>query len=372
MTKKDIESRIKFEANNIAVPDVKNRILAQVPNRKVVVKEDKKRFNFAVRFSYILTILIVVFISILLFTNSSGSTPSTTPTKKVGDVEKLYAKQIVTLAGFADTVDVSSGIQLQSAVFLSEQSQSDYNDIANKINEYFNAVSTLLSQDSAVYEIEESNDIRYSYKLTVKYKVLNDTIETVIYYNEKPDSKFDDEEDLDEIATDLDGKVEYNGKEYSFIGKKVIEKDEIEAEFTLEIDENNYLKVSHEDETGEKELKYEFFDFKPNPEDEKRKPYKEVNIKVDEEDKKVVINSREHEDEFEFDFTFNKEEDRDNVKVSYKHGDEKHENITIDDNEDDYRYDFTPDDDEDDYYFGDKPHGHGRPGDKEHHGPDHD
>ena len=60
MNKKQIESRIKIEASKIEVPDLKQQILAQVPNRKVVEKEEKKGFNFGIRFSYVLTLCLVV------------------------------------------------------------------------------------------------------------------------------------------------------------------------------------------------------------------------------------------------------------------------------------------------------------------------
>ena len=101
MNKKQIESRIKMEANQIEVPDLSKQILAQVPNREVVVKDEKKRFNFGLRFSYIVSAVLLVFVAFLIFNNNTGITP-TVNLKKVGAVEKTYAKQVVTLAGFAE------------------------------------------------------------------------------------------------------------------------------------------------------------------------------------------------------------------------------------------------------------------------------
>ena len=45
MNKKQIEERIKLEASKIKVPDLKQQILAQVPNRKVIEKKENLYTN---------------------------------------------------------------------------------------------------------------------------------------------------------------------------------------------------------------------------------------------------------------------------------------------------------------------------------------
>ena len=240
MNKKQIESRIKIEASKIEVPDLKQQILAQVPNRKVVEKEEKKGFNFGIRFSYALTLCLVVILAVVIFSNNN--TPGISPvTKAVGNVEKAYAKQVVTLAGFAADMDTP---QLVSYVgTLNETEETNYDDIATKINEYFKVVSLLLDEASTKYEIEVLENSEYTYKLTAKYTVLTDEYKTVIYYNEKPvDEKYKDKDDLDEIETTIEGVVEQGTFKRNFFGNKEIEEDEIEVEITLEIDEERYLK----------------------------------------------------------------------------------------------------------------------------------
>ena len=43
MTRKQIESKIKMEANSLDIPDLKQQILANVPNRQVVVENKKTK-----------------------------------------------------------------------------------------------------------------------------------------------------------------------------------------------------------------------------------------------------------------------------------------------------------------------------------------
>ena len=355
MNKKQIESRIKMEANQIEVPDLKTQILAQVPKREVIVKEEKKRFNFSFHFSYIVSLAIVMIVAILIF-NNNGSTPPNVLTKNVGEVEKAYAKQVVTLAGFAADIETAN---VAYTGLLSESNSTDYDSIADKINEYFKVVSLLLDEESTEYEIEVLEEGNYSYKLTTKYKVLKDTFETVIYYNEKPvEEKHKDKDDLDEIETTIEGLVVQGGIERSFYGNKEIEEDEIEVEITLEIDQNNYLKVSHEKESDERELKYEFFNKKPN---ENSHPYREVSISYDKENKNISIEFEEDNEEYEINFHYDGKGEEKRVEVQYHRGDEHHNGFIDDDEErDEYRYDFG----NGKLSYGDKPKGHGH--NKEH------
>ena len=356
MNKKQIESRIKMEANQIEVPDLKQQILAQVPNRKVIEKEEKKRFNLSLHFSYILSLVVVVIVAVLIFNQGGNSTTPNVLTKQVGSIEKAYAKQVVTLAGFAEEMGTSS---ISYTGLLNEDYSTNYDDIASKINEYFKAVSLLLNEESTTYEIEVLTNEEYSYKLTTKYKVLNDIFQTVIYYNEKPlDEKYKDKDDLDEVETILDGVVVSDGIKRSFYGKKEIEQDEIEVEITLEIDKNNYLRVSHEKEYNEQELKYEFFDKKPN---DNSHPYKEVSIEYDSFENKVSIEFEEDNEEYEINFHYHGKGQENKVEVQYRHGNEHHKGFIDNDHEHDkYRYDFgngNP-------YYGDKPNGNWHHDDK--------
>ena len=349
MTKRQIESRIKREASQVDIPDLKQQILAQVPNRKVVVKSEKKPFNLAIRLSYIMTILIVAVVAFLLI-NSKGApggiigdnnTPSTL-TKVVGNVERAYAKQAITLAGFA-TEDIS-GQAVSSIVTLSDEDFIDYDNIAERINEYFNLVSSMI--DEAECSIEVLEDDIYQYKLTAKYKVLNDWIETIIYYNEEAiDEKYKDEIDLDEVETKISGIIVQEGKRNEFFGTKEIEEDEVEVELTLKMNDEEYLKVSHEKESDEEDLKFEFYKGRP---DKENHPYKEFNVDIEEDKetgrKDVKVEFKHHdndEEDFNIDFFFDKD-----GKIDIKYEDKKngtHEGIKVDEDDehkDHFKYDF--------------------------------
>ena len=344
MNKKQIESRIKMEASQVEIPDLKQQILAQVPNRKVVVKNEKKRFNFAIRFSYIMTILVIAVVTFLLINKpngnsgiDSGSNTPQTITKVVGDVERVYAKQAVTLAGFTTE---SSNVE---PLLLSNDNSINYDDIAGKINEYFGVVSSLIDEADCSIEVLENNT--YQYKMTVKYKMLNDLVETIIYYNEKAtDEKYKDEDDLDELETEINGIIIQNGKRNEFYGEKEIEEDEIEVELTLVMENDEYLKVSHEKESGERDLTFGFYKGRPNEDND---PYKEFNVEVKEEngkkDVKVEFKHKDgmNEDDFTIDFSFGKDG---NVDIRYedkKHG--EHNGIKVhedDEHKDHFKYDF--------------------------------
>ena len=365
MNKKQIESRIIMESKKNDVPDLKQQILAQVPNRKVVEKEQKKGFNLGIRFSYVLTLCFVVLLAVVIFNNNNVS-PNNPVTKTVGSVEKAYAKQIVTLAGFAADIDTTQMVSYVS--MLSESEDTNYDDVASKINEYFKVVSLLLDEENTKYEIEVLENSEYTYKLTTKYTVLSNEYETIIYYNEKPlEDKYKDKDDLDENEPTIEGVVEQGEIRKNFFGNKKIEEDEIEVEITLEIDEERFLKVSHEKETDEKEMKYEFYLRRPG---ESSEPYREVHIKFDEEDKSVSVKFKEDEEDVEMKFYYNKE-NNERVEVDYFNGKKWHDDIFIDDDEEDrdrYRYDFG----DGKHSYGDKPKGHGKPGDNDREEHDHD
>ena len=67
MNKKQIETRIREESNKVIVPDLKQEILAQVPNRGLVEKKNRSIFTkrVSLALSY-LSIFLVVALSIFL------------------------------------------------------------------------------------------------------------------------------------------------------------------------------------------------------------------------------------------------------------------------------------------------------------------
>lgn len=351
MNKKQIEARIKAEASRVDIPNLKQQILAQVPNRKVVEKKEKKAFgSFGVRFSYIMSVFVIVLLAVVMFTNSNNKpfdesqtevTPPITISKNITNTEKAYAKGAATLAGFVEGMD--SGVQglVSTASFIATDN-TDYGAMAEEINKYFTAVSRLLDEDGAVYEIETLSDSEYMYKLTITTKMLNDTFETIIYYNELASDENNKNKDLDEISTSLFGLIIQNDVEYQFTGFKELEKDECNIELTLKISNDNYLTVSQEIETNEKEFEYNFHH------GDKKHPYKtiEIEIEADEKDedgnKDVSIEIEENGREIEIEFKYSK--DSDCVDVKYHHEyDDDYKGFQIRENEEDrnkYSYNY--------------------------------
>lgn len=354
MNKKQIEARIKMEANQVDIPDLKQQILAQVPNREVVVKKEKKVFgSFGIRFSYIMSIFIIILLAIVMVNNVNNQpqdevktdNPSlnlpTELSKDITNTEKAYAKGAATMAGFVEGMD--SGIEgLATTINLLSQNMTDYKAMTEEINRYFSAVSRLLDEDGAVYKLETLENGQYMYKLTITNKVLNDTFETVIYYNEEALDKKNKSNKTDEISTGLSGMIVQSGEEYYFEGFKELEKDECNIELTLKIDEYNYLTVCQEIETNEKEYEYIFHN------GDKKRPYKTIEIEIEAEEndkdgkKDVSIEIEENGREIEIEFKYGK--DKDYVDVKYHHEyDDDYDDFKIRENENDnnqYRFDF--------------------------------
>ena len=346
MNKRQIESRIKNETNQIEVPDLRSQILAQVPNRKI--KEPKKTsgFSLAFRLSPILAVLIICLLIIIGINQQPGENIDDEPTNEiittnVSKVKKAYARQAATVAGFADTLNTDVA-NTSSILLLSDE--TDYQSIAEKINEYFNAVSKLIDEENVIYVLEELSSGNYQYKLTIKSNVLNDYVETVMYYNEKAIDNKRDKDDLDEISTQLDGYIEQNGNNYPFYGSKEVEEDECEIEIVIKVGLDNYLRVSQEIEQHESEYEYEFYDGYPK----NNEPHKKVTIEIetdknDENKKDVKVEVDEDGEEFEMNFTYKKGQDKDHVDVNYHKGEEQYDDIKIHDHEekdDYYRYEF--------------------------------
>jgi hypothetical protein len=73
--------------------------------------------------------------------------------------------------------------------------------------------------------------------------------------NHDHDDLFDDEEN-DEIVTELEGLLIVNGTEYTLLGRKEVEGNEIEYKFIALIDELNFIRISFETEDDEQKFKF--------------------------------------------------------------------------------------------------------------------
>lgn len=339
MNKKQIEEKIKEEFNNIEIPDLKAQILAQVPNRKVVVKEPKKHFRLAFHLSYI-PIFLVLIISVIVISNSlknnlftdGGELEKTKgEINEISNVEKSYARQAATLIGFAGGIDSNN----QAVKSYLTSSNEQYSSIAELLNKYLTVASNLLDEESTTYEFYILDSEKYKYKLVTNSGVLGDVIKTVMYYNETSiNGKNDDD---DEFSTYLEGVIEQEDLVYEFYGVKETEEDECEIELTVKIDDNNYLKVSQEIEHNEKEFEYRFYSGDPK----KNKAYKTVEIEI--EAKKISLEIKENGEKIEIEFKYNKNQDKKHIKAKYHNKDQSFDEIEITQDEEEkgkYKYNF--------------------------------
>lgn len=323
MNKKQIEARIKFDASQVNVPDLKKQILAQVPNRKVVVEKKRKSHSLTFRFSYVFAALALVLVCLLatvgikdngIEDNKDGDDVIETPIediKMVTDTQKAYANGVATLSGFIGSIEGGTS-SVSSAFYMIDESLTQEDRTAD-INEYLNSVLQLLDEESRQYVLEELSDGDYQYKLIVTNNVLGDSYETIIYYNEVAiDNKKHDE--LDEVSTRISGIIIQNETNYEFYGSKEVSDDECEVEIVLKISDTYYVAVSQEIEKHEKEFEYKFF--KSNPKNSK--PYKtlEVEIEFDGENTSVGLSVNEDDFEYEMDFKYNKK-DQNCIDVKY-------------------------------------------------------
>lgn len=368
MNKKDIESRIKLEASKADIPDLKQQILAQVPNRKIVLETKKKKQSLSLKFSYVFAALTLVLVCLLMISKIDSNKPLEdneepsidTPVedvRKVSNAQKAYANGVATLSGFIGSVD--STVMSAMANFIGK----DYNheDATSEINKYFNSVLQLLDEGSREYKLEELTDGDYQYKLTVINTVLGDSYETVIYYNETPkDNKKHD--DLDEVSTLIVGVIIQNDKVYNLSGEKEVEiegnEKEVEIELILKISDNAYIAVSQEIENHEKEYEYKFYNDNPKH----TKPYKvlEVEIETNDDETQVELSVKENDKEHKMDFKYD-HKGKEHIEVKYHDEDFSEDyRIKVNENDDKYSYEHKGKDKEEyehikDY---DKPHGY--------------
>jgi hypothetical protein len=73
--------------------------------------------------------------------------------------------------------------------------------------------------------------------------------------NHDHDDLFDDEEN-DEIVTELEGLLIVNGIEYTLLGRKEVEDDETEYKFIALIDELNFIRISFKTEDNEQKFNF--------------------------------------------------------------------------------------------------------------------
>lgn len=212
-------------------------------------------------------ILTAVFgLTLLLFV---GCTPKATTNPVFENTKDVYGFEAISSLSLLSNVTTSQTEQKLTNTAYSNYLKLSANDVTeeeiDEINHYLELVEQMLSDDKPLDVVTEISDREgFEHKMVINTKDLSlNTYTYVLYYNETPlneleyeEDKDIDEEDKEEIESSLEGILIVDDQEYTVFGKKEIEDDEMEVEFTSKIDDKNWVKVKQEIEDGESEFRY--------------------------------------------------------------------------------------------------------------------
>lgn len=153
-----------------------------------------------------------------------------------------------------------STVSLDTGILTDTQSgeSSAYLEAINTINDYIFMFEGYVGEDTPVEnDIENSDREGYQYKMTITVtQTENQSEQIVLYYNETLNTE---ETDDDETEYTLTGIIVLEGKEYAVEGRRTLDKDENELEFSVKISDNTKVVFEQEWENGEQEFNYSVF-----------------------------------------------------------------------------------------------------------------
>lgn len=166
-----------------------------------------------------------------------------------------FAYEAVTSVGFLGILNENESAPMA----LKKNSVSD--TTVEAIKEYLPAVDAAFNGESQIAVVDKESDRQeYSKHTVITYLDVNNQEKTIaMYYNETEKVNFDDDDDEDEREYRIEGVLLVDGLEYTMLGEKELDKDELEINFRYMLDENTYVKVEQEIETGEQEFEYEIY-----------------------------------------------------------------------------------------------------------------
>ena len=86
--------------------------------------------------------------------------------------------------------------------------------------------------------------------------MFGNTQNVVIFFNERQGAVDWDDDDKDEVKTVLEGIMISGEREYTVIGERETERDEVDLEFRACLDRQNYVEIERQTENGEEEFGY--------------------------------------------------------------------------------------------------------------------
>lgn len=275
ISKKDLINQIKTDAEKIEVPDLTEQIKSKInyDNKEVIAYEKPHKNHFKFSFgilSYAILILALVIAIPFIITKSPGKVekPNIVPHAK-----ETFVVQATSLFNFASNLkDNNKMYYLSSFILLDNEDEVkpdeeendpivDYYKLSDELLKYMDTIEEFYNKDDNKYELVKLTEGDYQYKINVEIKLgqLNNVY--TMYFNETKLNEEDDD-DIDEVSSSIEGYIECGSERYNIKGKKEVEKDECEVEVTLYLnnDNSNYIVVKQEIENRENEYSYDFYE----------------------------------------------------------------------------------------------------------------
>lgn len=300
ISKKQLSKMINDECNQIKIPDlaktIKNR---QDFPKEAVTNAPIKKHAFKLSFSFVALACILILCCFMIPSFFKTVNPGPIETDKPSSTKTQLMVQATSLFNLAFSLEDTS---MDIKYFVSN-SNINYDENSKEILEYLEMVEQFFNDDNSVYTITKLENEKYQYKGTISVNINGLLDKYTMYFNETPLDSKEDDDDIDEISSKLEGIIKNNLYEFKIEGIKEVEQDECEVELKLYLDDdNNFIIMNQEIENRENEYSYEVYENgqcikKIEIEVNDEKGVGKKTIELTEEDMKAKI-----EKEFSFEF----------------------------------------------------------------------
>lgn len=295
MKTKDLKKLLQKEANQIPIGNYQQQILSQVQVENMVEeKTPTKKKKLGLWFSSFVAATACVCVVLFAVINSTKPNhPTPPPSTQVSKAKQLLSYEMVALGNVVDS-SYESTLQIKRK----QEPTNEQIQIVEEIHEYLITGEMMLNKENITIQNQINKDVNYpdyAYQLIVSYQSLTDY---TLYYNEQTLFEEDEDEDIDEVASKLEGVMIKNEIPFLIEGKKEVENDEFECELIIYEDatKQNYIKINQETETNENEYAYEFF--------KDGKCIRELSLELEIENNKKEMSIEIQEGNLEKEFTF--------------------------------------------------------------------
>lgn len=308
MKTKDLKKLLQKEANQIPIGNYQQQILSRVQvediaEEKMPVKKKKLGLWLS---SLIATTACICFVLFAVLVPTKSNHPTPLP-PQVSRAKQLLSYEMVALGNVVDS-SYESTLQIKRK----QEPTNEQKQIVAEIHEYLITGEMMLNKEDITIQNqinEDKNYQDYAYKLVVSYQ---SSMDYTLYYNEQTLFEEDEDEDIDEVASKLEGVMIKNEIPFLIEGKKEVENDEFECELIIYEDatKQNYIKINQETETNENEYAYEFF--------KDGRCIRELSLEVEIENNRKEMSIDIQEGNLEKEFTFEYNLTLDEIRCTYE------------------------------------------------------